>query len=673
MEDDHENAQEAFLVGRYLKENGLNDTLECFLKETPIKMVPKMPGNMQSLQQILRGFRSLLKDREELKEKRRRIQQYEEILNLLFEELRDVYNFQAPPMASTSMPPADKEQSMTSTSMDKNQNFRKVSSTSQEEQCTTADFDRDNAQLIEDFCLQNLNHRPNDNSGKVIPVILPRRAKQSKNMSSSEGLSGGKRDGRGSGDNGTGNPSSGRAEGQPVYSRGQTLEHHYNRIREHRRLNGRSKHRVLEKPMTPMSTFVAYSSLPVSNDKASPSTCGHNGRQPMVYDRQNKHCRLKKHVGADVVEHGAATACAALQSASCEESSNVKNWEVSHKNETIGREDMVEDSGFDGAITQDHRHNQSAEAKLYQVVHKKCNGLAGCNGIGSEMKDSWSLKFDSKQGRDSDKSHHRHETSWPVTGDIHTLRRSISRPSPAWALAVSDDAAERPEIGEEMQFLERKCQTHVACGGGLHYKAFLREKFFSTRRKQGTTVHKQELLTCHHGEPDSCSATSSSSLEHHEDQKIWSCKNNNMKFENIVRPVDAASLASETANLLERLLPLVADSGTMQSFISNLDTQTPRLSPRDLHKQHDWHWRPFSSEPLQTDTSRSQGAHTQPSTNHESLHANEAIEEANIDDDSSVLAELEEAVGQTVDEILRRHILISPIPQPLAGPALTDI
>ncbi|MCO5595486.1 hypothetical protein L7F22_049530 [Adiantum nelumboides] len=224
MEDDFQSAQEAFLVGRYLKENGLNDTLECFLKETPITMVPKMPENMQSLPQVLRGFRSLLKDREELKEKRRRMQQYEEILNLLFEELRDVYNFQTPSTSSTFTPPADNEQSTTSTSKDKDKNVTKVAAASKGEESIHSDFTGDDAQLIEDFCLQNLNHRPMDNSGKVVPVVLPKRTKQSNNTSSSEELREGMLDGCGSSNSANRNSSCGRVEGQPVYSRGQTLE-----------------------------------------------------------------------------------------------------------------------------------------------------------------------------------------------------------------------------------------------------------------------------------------------------------------------------------------------------------------------------------------------------------------------------------------------------------------
>ncbi|MCO5581817.1 hypothetical protein L7F22_035706 [Adiantum nelumboides] len=151
------------------------------------------------------------------------MQQYEEILNLLFEELRDVYNFQTPSTSST-FTPADNEQSTTSTSKDKDKNVTKVAATSKGEESIHSDFNGDDAQLIQDFCLQNLNHRPTDNSGKVVPVVLPKRAKQSNNTISSEELREGMLDGCGSSDIANINPSRGRVEGQPVYNRGQTLE-----------------------------------------------------------------------------------------------------------------------------------------------------------------------------------------------------------------------------------------------------------------------------------------------------------------------------------------------------------------------------------------------------------------------------------------------------------------
>ncbi|MCO5581818.1 hypothetical protein L7F22_035707 [Adiantum nelumboides] len=249
-----------------------------------------------------------------------------------------------------------------------------------------------------------------------------------------------------------------------------------------------------------MSTFVAYSSLPVSNDKVSVSSCGLSSRQPVVYDRKNKHGRSKKVIGADVVGQGTA---------SCDENSNAKNWAVS---KPLIKEEAVKDFDCD-KIAQDRSCRQSAEAKLYK----------------GEMKNSCRLKFHRKQGRDFDESSHRQEIPWPGTGNVHTPFCSIAKPNCAWALAVFHEA-ERPEVGEKVQLLEKKSQTHVACGGGLHYKAFLREKFFSTRRKQGTTIYDQELLTHHHGEPDSCSVTSNSSLEHDDDsQEFWSSKNNNMK------------------------------------------------------------------------------------------------------------------------------------------------
>ncbi|KAH7290410.1 hypothetical protein KP509_30G047400 [Ceratopteris richardii] len=605
MGEEYERALEAFLVGRYLKENGLSETLEYFLKETPVKMVPKMPEDMQSLSHILKAFR---RDRDELKEKRRRIKQFEEILNLLFKELQDVYNFRSSSNANSSCtPPADQCAGNTLI-------VKECNSETSDGPHSSSDFNGNDAGIIETFRNRNSEHRSMENSGRMVPVVLPNRARQS-NVNSSEGLHDGIHDDSTSNNYGTG---SRRSERQPIYSRAQTLEHHYNRIRAYRRLNQRSKYRNLEYPASSSSSLIAYSSLPVSNFEL-PSVIGHN-RQPLTYDAAEELKNSRK-IADDKFQHGNVSDCVALQSASCEENANPKKWGVSCiTKEHVFRENAAKSCSVRRDIEDldfDEQHDSSqGKTKLLRRMHSEDKDVTS-NFIESEGK---------KKCLGSDRGSYRRRS-----GDTCSLQ-SYTIADPTWTCSfdtASSDVAENSSVGEEHQYLERSSKKYVSYGGDMHYKAFLREKFFKSRRKERPTMRKQEQ-------------DQNRQLEDEDSQKSLICKKNTMQLKN--------------------------DSDSMESFINNIDSCTPRSSPRDLHDQDSAYSCRMHSEPQKTESLRSEAMDVRPANNHASQHTDEIMEKASVDDDSSVLAELEEAVGQTVDEILRRYVLVSPPLQTLADP-----
>lgn len=395
----------------------------------------------------------------------------------------------------------------------------------------------------------------------------------------------------------------------------------------------------------------------------------------MVNTTTQRENRSKKHVGADGLwlaephEHSNAFSCADLQSASRKESSPFR---ISCKRQPTGSKCSLKGSSFDcngnsgfgeEGLAHVSRSNQTSEDKVDEAgLQNEDDGIvADGNATGFKTEHSF-MKFDQKLGKESNPSSYQHEIDWSVSTSLqHTIPRSM-RP------CTVDSTANSGMITEDNQLFERNfCDRRVPCTGGLHYKAFLREKFFSTWRRQPTT---QKLMIHHHQEQYCGSTASNSSLDHAHDDDAQNnsriCSNNCTNVDNGGEHVDAALLATETANLLERLLPLVADPDTMQNFINNLDTRSPRPSPRDHHMHNHQYLHHPSTEPEKAGTSRPQGIGEQTLTQHDSDKSDEMPEEANnMNDDASVLAELEEVVGRTVDDILRRYILISPPPPPL--------
>ncbi|KAH7285014.1 hypothetical protein KP509_33G007700 [Ceratopteris richardii] len=604
MEDEFENEHEAFLVGRYLKENDLTETLECFLKETPIRVVPKMPEDMQSLPQILRDYQ---KDRQELKEKRRRLQQYEEILNLLFEELKDVYNFQSPPTASSSASPSvdHTEERSTSASIVTSSILENLSRP-QDDDHVSCDLDGSDGQVIEKFCEQNSKRGPADKTSLMIPVILPKKGRLN-NTNSSQGLCE-------RGLDATEGIRSWRPEGQPVYSRGQALEHHYSHIRARRRRDQPLKYRQL------------------ANDEIMPK---------LSYS--------KKHVDGDTVDEvDASSGCAGSQYKSCgdnpstdrladscitrESISTEKSHDYDEDDVTCDTQDF---SIFRGS-PEGHYDNQCAEAKVDQEEFHPHSHERTRVGRKKKLMSSDQGSYQQKDGHD--------RLSLGLSSESNS-----SWCPPSHTLPGSEESS--GAVGTN-RFLEPSLRNYDTCN--LNYMG-------ETNLNDG---HRRERTNSSHR-----SLASNSSIDNgREEAARFSCVSdkNDEESQNDEDHADPTSLATETASLLERLLPLVADSSSIKSFMSNLDAWTSRSCPSDMHThERGCHLR---SQPYDVEAKRPQGKDMEPVSSHAYTATDDIMEEVSIDDASSVLIELEEIVGQTVDEILRRYVLVSPLPGTPADP-----